>query len=625
MYQALYRKWRPRTFDDVVGQEHITQTLKRQVAAGRTSHAYLFTGTRGTGKTTCAKILARAVNCEHPADGNPCNQCPSCRGIEDGSILDVVELDAASNNRVDDVRSILDEAVYTPAAVKKRVYIVDEVHMLSGQAFNALLQTLEEPPEHVMFILATTEIHKVPATIKSRCQQFSFKRIRAGDIAARLSYVAEQEGFTLTSEGAALLARLADGGMRDALSLLDQCAGERELVDEPGILETLGLAGNAEAAALMDCVVRGDTEEALNRLDRLYAGGKEMSALLGELSNLARDLLVRRAAPKNGGALLTGGFDAAVLDRLEKLVDTPRLLRMAAELQQTAAGLRTSPNRRIDAELCLVSLCDPRLDDSAAGLAARLAALEEQVARGGAVDSDLIPPQSPLFERRQLPHKGGAGDAQLGGGAIPASPPVGEVAGRRTDGGGACGDAQEERPPVPEDAPPPLDDGDAPPLPEDAPPERQSPVTDLRPATAPFKRGLSPEGNVPAERPVSPLLKGGAPEGGGGLCVSWSALRARLEQVMSIADFCFVGNPDMVTGTVEGTVVTLWALSDFVKNFIDTPDILKLTADTAAQLVGAPCRAQVKVGTPPQTPPAAPAADDPLDALMGLDNVKELT
>ena len=195
MYQALYRKWRSRTFDQVVGQGHVTQTLKRQVESGRLSHAYLFTGTRGTGKTSCAKLLARAVNCERPQDGNPCNACPACLGIENGSILDVLELDAASNNRVDDIRAILDEAVYTPAAVKKRVYIVDEVHMLSAQAFNALLQILEEPPAHLMFILATTEVNKVPATIKSRCQQFAFKRIRAEDIAAHLLHVAQEEGF----------------------------------------------------------------------------------------------------------------------------------------------------------------------------------------------------------------------------------------------------------------------------------------------------------------------------------------------------------------------------------------------------------------------------------------------
>ena len=364
MYQALYRKWRPRTFDDVVGQGHITETLKRQVAAGRLSHAYLFTGTRGTGKTTCAKILARAVNCQDPQNGNPCNRCPSCLGIENGSVLDVLELDAASNNRVDDIRAILDEAMYTPATVKKRVYIVDEVHMLSAQAFNALLQILEEPPEHLMFILATTEIHKVPATIKSRCQQFAFKRIRAEEIAGRLRYVAGQEGIDLTEDGAALLARLADGGMRDALSLLDQCAGAGSRVDEGEIFSALGLAGNLETAALMDHIADGDPAAALTRLDRLYAGGKEMSALIGELAALARDLLVRKTAPQGGAGLMTGGFDEATLKRLSGRFQVPRLVQMLTRLQQTGADMARSSSRRTDAELCLVTLCDPTLDDS---------------------------------------------------------------------------------------------------------------------------------------------------------------------------------------------------------------------------------------------------------------------
>ena len=222
MYQALYRKWRPRTFDEVIGQQHITETLKNQVKSGRLSHAYLFIGTRGTGKTTCARILARAVNCEHPVDGNPCGVCPACRGILEGSVLDVVELDAASNNSVDNVRALREEAVFSPASVKKRVYIVDEVHMLSTSAFNALLKILEEPPEHLMFILATTELQKVPATILSRCQRHSFKRIEAPTIARYLETIALKEGFTLTSDAAELIARLAEGGVRDALSLLDQ-------------------------------------------------------------------------------------------------------------------------------------------------------------------------------------------------------------------------------------------------------------------------------------------------------------------------------------------------------------------------------------------------------------------
>ena len=376
MYQALYRKWRPRTFDDVVGQRHITETLKRQVQAGRLSHAYLFTGTRGTGKTTCAKILARAVNCQDLRDGNPCNRCPACVGIENGSILDVLELDAASNNRVDDIRAILDEAVYTPASVKKRVYIVDEVHMLSTQAFNALLQILEEPPEHLMFILATTEIHKVPATIKSRCQQFSFKRIHADEIAARLRYVAGQEDLQLTDEGADLIARLADGGMRDALSLLDQCAGEGGTVDEERVQAVLGLAGNLETAALLEAVADGDGAQALEQLNRLYAGGKEMTALVGELSALVRDLLVRKTAPDAGAGLMTGGYDEATMRRLAGRFDIPRLVQMLRAIQETGAGLARSANRRTDMELCLVTLCDPALDPSPAALAARVARLE---------------------------------------------------------------------------------------------------------------------------------------------------------------------------------------------------------------------------------------------------------
>ena len=263
MYQALYRKWRPKTFDDVVGQSAITETLKRQVADGRLSHAYLFTGTRGTGKTTCAKILAKAVNCEHPVNGNPCNACPSCLGIESGGFLDVLELDAASNNGVEQIRALRDEAVYAPANVKKRVYIVDEVHMLSTSAFNALLKILEEPPEHLMFILATTELHKVPATILSRCQRFSFRRITPEDVQQRLCYVAQQEQIDLRDDGAELLSRLADGALRDGLSLLDQCAAAGGVIDAAAVLNTLGLAGNLQTAQLMRLILSEDAQGAL--------------------------------------------------------------------------------------------------------------------------------------------------------------------------------------------------------------------------------------------------------------------------------------------------------------------------------------------------------------------------
>ena len=395
MYQALYRKWRPRTFDDVVGQAHITDILKRQVESGRLSHAYLFTGTRGTGKTTCAKILAKAVNCEHPVNGNPCNQCPSCVGIDSGSILDVLELDAASNNGVDQVRALRDEAVYTPAAVRKRVYIVDEVHMLSTPAFNALLKILEEPPEHLIFILATTELHKVLATIRSRCQQFSFKRILPGDIAARLAYVAEQEQLALTGDGAALLARLADGGLRDALSLLDQCAGGQGTIDEARVLDTLGLAGNLETARLMELIADGDAAAALETLGRLYAAGKDVGSVLAELSGLTRDLLLRRTAPNGAVALLTGGFDETTMRALGERFTSPRLMQMLALLQQAGSDLSHSSNRRTDAELCLIRLCDVTLDDSLPGLSARLTRLEQLMSGGVPVPSAPKPTPKP--------------------------------------------------------------------------------------------------------------------------------------------------------------------------------------------------------------------------------------
>ena len=262
MYQALYRKWRPQTFDDVIGQKHITETLKNQVRSSRLSHAYLFIGTRGTGKTTCARILARAVNCEHPLDGNPCGKCAACRGIADGSILDVVELDAASNNGVDNVRALREEAVFSPAAVKKRVYIIDEVHMLSASAFNALLKIIEEPPEHLIFILATTELQKVPATILSRCQRHNFRRIETAELAAYVEHVANEERFAITREAAELIARLAEGGVRDALSLLDQCSAH-EKIDVDAVYTTMGLAGKRRIEELFDRVIDHDTEAAL--------------------------------------------------------------------------------------------------------------------------------------------------------------------------------------------------------------------------------------------------------------------------------------------------------------------------------------------------------------------------
>ena len=381
MYQALYRKYRPKTFDDVVGQEHITETLKKQVETGRLSHAYLFIGTRGTGKTTCAKILAKAVNCEHPVNGNPCNQCAACRGIDDGSILDVVELDAASNNGVDNVRALRDEAVFSPASVRKRVYIVDEVHMLSNSAFNALLKILEEPPEHLMFILATTELHKVPATILSRCQRHSFKRIPVDTITARLNFVAQQEHLNLQPDAAALLARMADGGMRDALTLLDQCCGN-ECISTDAVISAIGLAGNLRTAQLLRSVAAGDTAGALEQFRALWQDGKDPSALLDELSMLQRDLLMQAVAPRGGRELLSGAYDPVTLDELSGAFSSAQLLANLQSIQQTLGAMASQPNPRIAAELCLIRLCRPELCNDVPTLCARMDKLEQTVYSG---------------------------------------------------------------------------------------------------------------------------------------------------------------------------------------------------------------------------------------------------
>ena len=386
-YQALYRKYRPQTFDDVVGQMAVTQTIKTQLVKDQLSHAYLFTGSRGTGKTSCAKILAKAVNCLNPQDGNPCNCCEACRAIDSGSCMDVLEIDAASNNGVDNVRDLRDDAVYSPSQVKKRVYIIDEVHMLSISAFNALLKIIEEPPEHLLFILATTELHKVPATILSRCQRFSFRRISQEDIAARLQFVAYQEGIDLDDSAARVLARMADGGMRDAMSLLDQCASATtgELTAEK-VYACLGIAGEQKAGELMAYIARHETKKALTLFNRLYAEGKDLAALLDELACLCRDLLVLKTAPEAGLAMLSGVADDKEAMTLSREISDGELVRMMNLLQQTMASFTRSASRRMDAELCLLNMCQPELSLDAKALNARLTKLEEMIRTG-----DFIP------------------------------------------------------------------------------------------------------------------------------------------------------------------------------------------------------------------------------------------
>ena len=383
VYQALYRKYRPQTFSDVVGQKGVTDTLRAQLETGKLSHAYLFTGTRGTGKTSCAKILAKAVNCLDPQDGNPCNCCAACRAIDDGSCMDVLEIDAASNNGVDSVRILRDDAIYTPSEVKKRVYIIDEVHMLSIAAFNALLKIIEEPPEHLLFILATTELNKVPATILSRCQRFSFRRLRPEDIADRLNFIAYQEGIQIEPAALRLLSRLADGALRDGVSLLDQCASActGELTEEL-VCRTLGLAGAKRTAELLMAAAKQDTATALSIFETLYAEGKDLGALFDELSALCRDLLVLKAAPKSGISMLSGIADEAQAVELEKCFTPAELLRDLSLVQAAKGAVGKNADARVAAELCLMQLCEPALKLDLSSLGARVSKLESRLASG---------------------------------------------------------------------------------------------------------------------------------------------------------------------------------------------------------------------------------------------------
>ena len=552
MYQALYRKWRPKTFSDVVGQEHVTETLQRQVAEGRLSHAYLFTGTRGTGKTTCAKILAKAVNCEHPENGNPCNKCQSCLGIESGGFLDVMELDAASNNGVDHVRALRDEAIYSPAQVKKRVYIIDEVHMLSIAAFNALLKILEEPPEHLMFILATTELHKVPATILSRCQRFAFRRILPREIVGRLNYIAEQEGIDLRPDGAELLAHIADGALRDALSLLDQCAAAGGTIDSAAVLDALGLAGNLQTAQLMDCVLRRDTKAALLLLHRLYGSGKDVGAVLGELSALARDLLISKTAPEGGAALLTGGYDGQTMDSLLRQADSARLIAICTTLQRAAADMNVSVNRRTDAELCLLKLCDETLSGDLSAINARLARLEQQMTAG-------------------VRYATAESTAQV----VPApaeKPAPARAAAKPTA-------VEDEAPPPWEDSAPAPADGSF----DDAPPPYGEPAEPERPQSAM---------TAPAPQAAEPKVEASAPTGDSDI---WLALMESYKNRLTPDKRAFVGQAD---GRLANGVLTVYCPTAVTKAMLDTEAVVAVLREVTGQSVGQAIAVRFVVGEP---------------------------
>ncbi|MBE6765763.1 MAG: DNA polymerase III subunit gamma/tau [Ruminococcaceae bacterium] len=382
MYQVLYRKYRPASFSDVYGQPQVTSTLKNEIKSGRIAHAYLFTGSRGTGKTSCAKILAKAVNCLSPRDGDPCGECEICRGISDGSILDVIEMDAASNNGVGDVRSLQEELNFSPSMSKYRVYIIDEVHMMSGSAFNALLKTLEEPPAHVIFILATTEVHKLPATILSRCQRFDFRRIGAEDIAARLEFIAQEENASIDHNAALLIARIADGGMRDAVSLLDQCLSRSKSVGEDVVRDAAGLTGNDHLFSLSDAILKKDAAALLGIVDELHCASKDMIRLCEELIAHYRSLMIIATVKNPDGLIVTTGEELARLRQDAQQYSLAQILNILDTLQNALGRMSGGAHRRTELELALLRLCKVQETSSTEALEKRIASLEKAVRQG---------------------------------------------------------------------------------------------------------------------------------------------------------------------------------------------------------------------------------------------------
>ncbi len=376
MYQALYRKWRPAFFDDVVGQEHITSILKSEVENGKLSHAYLFCGPRGTGKTTCAKIIAKAANCLSPENGNPCGKCEACLAIDNGTTTDVVEMDAASNNGVDSIRELRDGVVYTPADLKFRVYIIDEVHMLSISAFNALLKTLEEPPSHVLFILATTELHKIPATVLSRCQRFDFHRVAMDAIVGRLQTVCDGEGIRADEEALELIARLSQGGMRDSLNMLEYCAGDGDTVTVEKAERLLGAASRTLLSALSQSVASGDTAKALKIIDEIHLSSRDIAVFWREYISFCRDLLIAVSTKM-------AGVKDTVLITAASAFSLPKLLYILEILMDAESDMQKNPSgARLYAEMALIRACDSSLSKDVSALLERIAALEDKLATG---------------------------------------------------------------------------------------------------------------------------------------------------------------------------------------------------------------------------------------------------
>ena len=556
MYQVLYRKWRPQTFSDVYGQPAITTALKNELRTGRLAHAYLFTGSRGTGKTTCAKILAKAVNCLSPREGDPCNECEICRGIDDGTILDVVEIDAASNNGVDNIRDLREEVNFTPSVAKYRVYIIDEVHMLSSGAFNALLKTLEEPPAHVIFILATTEVHKLPATILSRCQRFDFGRIAPEDIAARIRYIAEREDFTVTDDAALLLARLADGGMRDALSLLDQCVSRSREVTEDTVAQTAGLAGRDYLFELSQAVRSQDGGAVLTLIGRLHGASRDMERLCAELIDFYRNLMIIKSVPDPAGLIVAPPAELERLRQEAARYELPAILHCMQVLQDALERLRSGASRRVEMEMAVLRLCAPELDSGTAALLRRVKALEDAL-RGGRVPAPPAEGAAPLA----------AAPVEQAAPAFPASAPASPPA--ASDAMASDAAASSSPPPAP------VQDGEAGPRPAAG-----------VPGSAP---DASPEGAGPAEVPFA----------------RWSDVLETLSTSCPPMYGVLVGS----TAVLRGDYVLIETDNELFKSLVGRDGNKALLADAVRSVTGRAHRIGVKKKAAAPAPGSDPLAD----------------
>lgn len=586
MSLALYRKWRPMTFSDVVGQPQVTDTLRKQIALGRLSHAYLFTGTRGTGKTTCAKLLAKAANCLDLHDGEPCNECAACRAINDGSAVDVSEIDAASNSGVDNIRSIRDQAAYTPVELKYRVYIIDECHMLSGGAWNALLKTLEEPPEHVIFILATTELNKIPPTILSRCQRYSFRRGSARDLAARVSEIAAAENIPLTEDGAAALARLADGGFRDAISMLDQCASARRdsTLDEAAILDELGLAGADDTLSILTSAAQGDIASALATLDRLYSAGKDMSALLGELGSAVRDelILLTTKAP----ALLGGRYPASALEALGLTASAASA--MLSAVSDAQARLARTASARTEVELCIVKLAS-----IAAGGISDEPQLVRVVRTQPAPTAQSAPAPKPTAPAVETPKPVAAkpSEAPQPVESEPSdAPPWDEPSPEPKSAPKPAHSEPQDSPPW--DDVPPIDDSFAPP-PEDEPPFEPQPEPTRRSTPTPT---ATPK---PSAQPAS----------------WWQDVMADARPNMPISHYMQLAAQP--TPALDGDAVVITVTSEFARRIVGDSKVLGAVVNSASKVLGRKVSARCVLAGQERT---RDAFDDLLEQQTKFDN-----